>query len=262
MNPSDVKPPTIGYDADDAMVSELKRANRRPFLVGLAGVAGVAIGAVLYVFAGRSATESELERLGYTNVSVQMKGPFTFSFSGTKGAAKCSGSYERVPFSTSMSEGCVTTTPPPPPISTRVAVERSLAKKHAEAGFSTFTCPEISSSDRAVRCNASSTNGSTLPFDVKASGTGDDVWESWTFAPKEIYFDGEQVAQKLSESLPSELAKKGKRVSGFAVDCGKGPQVTRENVSVCKATAGKAEGKLEIKMDDAGKLEKWTLTGI
>lgn len=198
---------------------------------------------------------------------VKMTGVFTFSFSGMKAGARCSGTFERIPFSTSLNEACFTVAAPPaPPLSPRESVERSLAKKYAAEGFAAFTCSDIAAGATSIDCTISAANGTSVPVHVEAKGTADDPWQSWSYAPTEIYFRGENVATKLPTALAPELKKRG-LAGELTVDCGAGLRVTQANAVTCKAELargprGKREGSLTLKFADDGSISKWSLTGI
>lgn len=252
--------------SDDEMARAMKRANRGPLTAALALLGVALLGAAGYVIGGKQAATRELAARGYVDTAVKMTGPFAFSFSGTKAGAHCTGTFERVPFSSSLNEACFSVTPPPPPASPRESVERSLTKKYAAEGFVTFRCPEIAPSARSADCTIAAVNGTQVPVHVVAKGAADDAWQSWSYAPTEIYFRGEEVAAKLPAALAPELKKRG-LPSALRVDCGEGLQVTRENEVVCKASAAKngrapRDGSLTLTFADDGTVAKWKLTGL
>lgn len=253
--------------ADDEMVRAMKRARRGPLygILATVAVAGLLVGG--YVLRGKHATADELAQRGYTETTVKMTGLFSFSFSGMKVGARCSGTFERIPFSTSLNEACFSVAaPPPPPLSPRESVERSLAKKYAAEGFAAFTCPEIAAGGKSVDCTISAVNGTSVPVHVEAKGTAEDPWQSWSYAPTEIYFRGEDVATKLPTALAPELKKRG-LAGELTVDCGAGLRVTQANAVTCKAELArgqrrKREGSLTLTFADDGSISKWSLTGI
>lgn len=249
---------------DDEMVRAMKRANRGPLVAFAALVGLAALGVGGYVLGGKHATVSELEGRGYAAVTVKMVGPFTFSFTGTKGAAQCSGTFQRIPFSTSLQEACFSSAPPSPPPSARESVERSLAKKYAADGFATFTCPTLVPSDKTTECSMAAANGTTVPIHVEAKGTAEDAWQSWSYGPTEIYARGEDLATKVPSALGPELKKRG--LPAIQVDCGAGLQATRANELTCKASAAvkgkQREGTLTLTFADDGTIAKWGLVGF
>ena len=98
-------------DPDATVMIRPKAPSRGPVIVAL-GVVGCALAlSVLHVLDGRSAVAAELERRGYSETALAMKGPFTWAFTGMKGRARCDGTFERVVFTKSMSETCIDTRP-------------------------------------------------------------------------------------------------------------------------------------------------------
>lgn len=249
---------------EDTMLRDMKRANRKPLWAAL-GVVGMCVGAgIFWVANGHRTTTDALHANGYSEVKLQMDGPFAYTFSGTKGAATCSGRYERGFLQTNVIESCSTVSKAPPPRPLKEQIASSIQTKLAAAGFETVSCPEPVLTERALACTAIAASGAKLPVDVTATGE-ERAWSAWNFGTREAYFDAEVVSAQLEEGLPKELAKKGKRVSGLDVDCGKGVVVTTKNVAACKVkTKDKRalEAKLDLKFGDSGKLDSWTLDGI
>jgi hypothetical protein len=72
---------------------------------------GLALLFGLHVWSTRAAAASELAQRGYSEVSLKMQGPFRWGFRGRKGTAECGGTFERILFSSSMTESCFDVSP-------------------------------------------------------------------------------------------------------------------------------------------------------
>lgn len=143
-----------------------------------------------------------------------MNDPFTWGFTGRKGTSECGGTFQRVPFSTSITESCFDTSPPAPKTPVRPQHEvladgfRSLL-----AGLSTSPittqCNRIEPGATSATCTA--TTEGHPPVEVVFAKKGDD----WTMdRPSRIL-----SRNGLGDSISNELREKRKKPSAV-VGCG------------------------------------------
>lgn len=199
----------------DAMMRDMKRAKRTPLFIGLGIVGALVLAFGFYVISGRAAAASELTQRGYSQTKLTMNDPFTWGFTGRKGTSECGGTFQRVPFSTSITESCFDTSPPAPKAPVRPEHEvladgfRSLL-----AGLSTSPittqCNRIEPGATSATCTA--TTEGHPPVEVIFAKKGED----WTMdRPSRIL-----SKNGLGDSISKELREKTKKPS--VVDCGTG----------------------------------------
>lgn len=197
----------------DQMVRDMKRANRRPLLIA-AGVAFAVVGLCgLYVLSGTSATSEELARRGYTDTVVTRKGVLAFAFNGTKGTARCSGTFERSPGSTSFLESCFDVKPAAaerPPVPENERLERGLRAQLASLAITGAHCAVIEPDAAKTTCTIEAASGP--PLDLVFTKASDE-WQQDR---------PERVLQRatLAETVSKELEEKVK--AKVTVSCGEG----------------------------------------
>ncbi len=199
----------------DPDVEAFKKSNRRPLWLGL-GVVVATLGlAGGYSVSQGGAVRRDLERDGYTNVTIKVKGPFEYEFSGTKASSQCSGHVTRMPFSSSSNELCASTAPPappkPPPRPQAEVLAENLKKLFSDRGLPvTAHCPEVAKDAVKLTCSVAMESGT--PLDLELGKDGGD----WSVKrPTQII-----SRARMSGDISKEL--EGKFKSPVAVDCGAG----------------------------------------
>lgn len=91
---------------DDPDIAAIKAQQRAKTLKTVGVIVAVLVVVAAYPLMGIGAVRSQLEAEGYSEVKVELKGPFEYSFEGKRGTARCSGRVERMPGSTSRNEMC------------------------------------------------------------------------------------------------------------------------------------------------------------
>jgi hypothetical protein len=205
---------TTSREADvDQMMIAMKRANRRPLVIGAAVAGGLVLLGALYVLGGKSATGEELARRGYADAVVTMKGPFAFAFSGRKGTARCSGTYERMPGSTSLQESCFDVqpdAPAAPKVPENERLEQGLRSHLASLAITQAHCPPIAEGATKTTCSIQGATGT--PLELVFTKTNDE----WSQDRPD------RVLQRatLAEMVGKEIEEKVK--APVTVDCGVG----------------------------------------
>lgn len=230
---------------DDDEIRAMKRANRTPIFVTLAVIGAVIVGCGLWFLRSYTSARSDLEAMGYTDVKVELHGPFNFGFSGTKDGMSCGGTMTRYPGSSSIQEMCFDATPAPkapPPPSNRESIEKSLREHTSDLGFETATCPEIANADTKVTCKVGASTGVSVDAEVTRTevGTAGD-WNAWHIEFANEIENADKLGAKLAKAVAASVAK---RHPGLVldVDCGKGPLVfTRTTQITCHATSHDAK---------------------
>ena len=256
-------------ELDDAeMARAMKRGNRKPLYVAL-GVLGVLIVLVAAsVGRARSGALSELERQGFTNVKLQMKGPFTFAFDGTKGDSKCSGSITKTPVTMSMDQMCFSQTPPPPKRSTKEVLDSSMLKDLVAEGFDKIECADVPAIESKTTCVVSASNGTVDTMDVTVKDrNADGSWHTFSWKPQKLYYVGTKLAEQVKGFLPDELAKQKAKVKDLEIDCGQGMQVVENGKVACRVTNNFVPkkpkiGAVDLDFSPEGKITHWTTKGL
>lgn len=238
----------------DAMVREMRRANRRPLLVGLAGLGGVLLLAAGYLLSGKSAVAHELKDRAYDTSAVRMTGPFSFAFTGTKGTATCEGTFERLPFSSSILESCLdaklkAATPPPRPENDRLA--EGLTTSFAKIAVTAVHCPAIPPGSTSVTCTLEAAAGA--PAEVGFVKTDNE----WNQSKPARILQRATLAGDLTKSL-QERAK-----VDAIVDCGMGLfGYDPGDTLTCSTTkkGAKKPGSVVVTFKEGGAYS-WTATG-
>jgi hypothetical protein len=255
----------------EEMARAMKQSRKTPIIIVFAALGAIAVSGGLYVLSGRSAVAAQLQDRGLTDVHVTVEGPFSFSFTGKRGESVCTGSVHRVPFSTSVNEGCETFStapapaPRPPRKTTREELEASLRKNYSDSGFDKFSCGEVGTEDVAM-CSMSA--GSDPPLTVSASVTSRDTdgsWSKWEFKPARTFLTRTDFAKQLEQEIHDAWKKKGREVT-LAVDCGTGgPVIFGDEPFECSATSPDrpgAHGKISLKFGSQEGGYSWKLTGL
>ncbi len=239
----------------DAMVRDMKRANRKPLLIGLGVLASIGLSFGLYVLNGRSAAASELARRGYSQTAIKMRGPFTWAFTGQKGTAQCGGTFERILFSTSISESCFDISPAK--VTKPARPEHEILADGLRAQLSSLSvvathCAAIDPGATKTTCTVEGPGGPAIEVLVAKSG-GD-----WKMdRPARIL-----SRATLAESLSKELQEKAK--TPIAVDCGLGLFGYGEGDTLtCTASrkGAKKPGSMTVTFGAEGGY-KWKATGF
>ena len=250
--------PEPAHDVDvDAMVHAMRRANRKPLLVGAGVVVALALIGVLYVLTGKAAVASELARRGYSQPVITMNNPFAWGFSGLKGSARCSGTFERIPFSTSISEGCFEPSPPgdavtKPSQPQHERLEQGLRKQLASLSITGAHCPALEPGATKATCTVEAAAGA--PVEVVFSKTGGE----WSQDRPERMM----VRETLAESLAKDF--QGKSKVAITVDCGTGLLgYGQGDALTCTASRKglKKAGSIAVAFG-VGSAYTWTATGI
>lgn len=252
-------------DDFDAMARAMKRSSRAPLWIALAVVIGLPALGGLWTLKSFAAARDDLEADGYTNPKVKIKGPFTFSFSATKGTSTCSGTITRYPGSSSREELCFDESPKaatPPPPSNREQVEGSLRKNYGKRGFDDFSCPEIANADEKASCTISAKNGLRVTVPVERTKVdADGSWLAWSSTLPAGIASGEELAADLTQSMGKTIKKKH---DGLAVDCGKGPVMFQDGKLTCDVTTSDktpvhTKARLTLNQDGG---YRWAVDGL
>ena len=251
-------------DDFDAMARAMKRSSRAPLFVALGVVVGVPALGGLWTLKSFAGARADLEADGYEHPSVKVKGPFTFSFSATKGGQRCSGTIKRFPGSSSREELCFDDSPKapaPPPPSNREKLEKSLRFHYAKLGFDDFSCPEIPNVDDRTSCSMSFKDG-LVPVSVARDGVDPDgSWSSWTFTLPSNIVSGEKLSADVQQTLVKGIKRKH---AGLVVDCGKGPVVFKDDKLTCDVTTADPKPvhtKVALTRSDGGGYS-WEVHGL
>ena len=205
---------STSQEADvDTMVRDMKRANRRPLLIAAGVIGGLAGLCGLYVMSGKSAAGEELARRGYSDTVVTRKGVFAFEFNGTKGTARCTGTFERQPGSSSFFESCfdvVPAVPEEPPVPENERLETGLRSHLKTLAITGVHCAAIAPGASTTTCTIEAAAGAPLP--IVFTKTNDEWMQD----------KPDRVLQRatLAETVGKELEEKVK--AKVTVSCGEG----------------------------------------
>lgn len=263
---------TANEPSVDASVSAMKSGRSKPLLIGVAVIVGVLGAGAAYTLFGKWSLASDLKSEGFTDVTVSIEGPFSYSFVAESKVERCKGSETRLPIFTTSSRGCVQTIvdeerpappPPPPRRNMRAELEASLAKNYKKHGLEKFACPEVGKED-TLSCTMHSSNGASVPITMTVTKRGaDGLWSEWTMESAKRFIAREALANDLGESVRETFAKSG-RAATPVVDCGAGVLVIGDAPIECAITTPDRPkpGKVTVTFEPTGGKYNMSVTGI
>lgn len=256
--------------ADDDMVRQMKRANRKPIFIVLGLLAAAVVASGVFVLSNFSGARSALVAQGYSDVHVKLTGPITFSFDAKRGTSSCSGTVTRMPWSTSIQELCFDTAPPTPsappraaPLTNRQQVEATLSTNYTKRGFDGFVCPEIADGDATAACTvtAKSNGASVVVTATVTKHDTDGTWGEWEMKPAQPVELGSQLVTELSPAITTAVQKRYPKAT-LEIDCGPGPVVFADNKATCKAVLHDPNKTTDLLLTHKGTSTNWSLKGL
>jgi hypothetical protein len=92
---------------DDPEIQEIAKKQRQQTLKKVGIVLAVIVAAAVYIVPSGGSVASALGADGYTDVDVSREGVFSFTYKAKKDGAECTGSYNKMPGSSSTTGMCV-----------------------------------------------------------------------------------------------------------------------------------------------------------
>lgn len=150
------------------------------------------------------------------------------------------------------------TTPVKPKMTTRRRLEKSLRKRFADAGFTTFTCPDVGATETETTCTIAADNGVKVPSKVTRTKQDEDgTWASWVTNVDKRVISSEELAEKINDGVMAEVKKAHPKATA-ELACGTSPIVFENHKATCKLTIHNPNKVVDIGIDDSKDAFDWS----
>jgi hypothetical protein len=145
-----------------------------------------------------------------------------------------------------------------PKSTTRQRLEKSLRKRFADTGFTTFTCPEVGSTESETTCTIAADNGAKLPSKITRTKQDEDgTWSSWETNVDKRVISTDELAEKIHDGVMAEVKKAHPKATA-ELACGTSPIVFENHIARCKLTLHDPDKVVDIKIDDSKDAFDWS----
>jgi hypothetical protein len=144
------------------------------------------------------------------------------------------------------------------PKSTRQWLEKSLRKRFAGDGFTTFTCPEVGATETETTCTIAGDNGVKVASKITRTKQDEDgTWSSWETNIDKRVISTDELVEKIHDGVMAEVTKAHPKATA-ELACGTSPIVFENHIAKCKLTMHKPDKVVEITIDDSKGQFDWS----